>query len=212
MLTSIITIIVIWLAVWIIWSFYIVKSIEKPSYNVTEIKDWYEIREYDPYIVAEVEVTGNQQEALNQGFRLLAGYIFWGNTSKQSIAMTSPVNDITSSSEKISMTSPVNDIISKDNKHTVQFILPGKYSLETLPIPNNDSVKLREVQWYTAAALSYTLWATQEKVAKNKLKMQKYLLRDNIEIVWDSISAQYNPPLSFPFLRRNEIIIPINQK
>ncbi len=205
----ILAIIALLLFTWIVWSILVVQSIEKPQYDVLEVRNWYELREYKDYIVAQVEVQGNQQEALNKGFRLLAGYIFGGNTRQESIAMTSPVNDISSSSEKISMTSPVNDISSGDNKHTIQFVLPSTYTLETLPVPNNDRVKLIKVEWYTAAALSYTLWATQEKVEKNKQRLRKYVQRDNLKIIGEPISAQYNPPLSFPLLRRNEIIAEI---
>jgi hypothetical protein len=88
-------------------------------------------------------------------------------------------------------------------------VLPSTYTLETLPVPNNDRVKLIKVEWYTAAALSYTLWATQEKVEKNKQRLRKYVQRDNLKIIGEPISAQYNPPLSFPLLRRNEIIAEI---
>lgn len=171
-----------------------------------EKKDWYEIRQYDDYIVAEVEVNWDQGTALNSGFRYLAWYIFGWNTSQKSISMTSPVNDI--KSEKIAMTSPVNDIKSWDT-HIVQFILPGEYTLETLPLPNNDKVKLREVEWYKAAALTYRLWATEEKVKTMKQKLNNYLQRDSIEITGEVISAQYNPPASFPLTRRNEIIVEI---
>jgi len=196
------------LLVWILGSLYAVKSLEEPKHSVIESKKWYEIRQYESYLVAEVVVIGNQDQALNTGFRYLAGYIFWWNTKKESISMTTPVSDIQSSSEKISMTVPVNDI-SSGEKHTIQFSLPSTYTLETLPVPNNDKIKLRKVAWYKAAALRYTWWATEEKVTSKKLLLSNLLQSESIETIWDMNSAQYNPPLSFPWIRRNEIIVKI---
>jgi len=63
-------------AVWTLGSWLVVRTIEQPKYTVIEKTQNYEIREYAPSIVAEVEVSGSRNESLNQGFRLLAGYIF----------------------------------------------------------------------------------------------------------------------------------------
>jgi len=165
-------------------SYVAVKSIEKPSYDILEVRNWYELREYKDYIVAEVEIQWEREEAINKWFRILAWYIFWGNEKKESISMTSPVNDIEKKSVNISMTAPVNDIKTKNNTHIVQFVLPSKYTLETLPVPSDSRVQIRKVEWYTAAAIKYTLWATESKIK----------------------GYQYNPPLSFPLMRRNEVI------
>ena len=195
--------------VWIIWSIYAVRSIEKPKYDILESRSWYELREYRDYHVAQVEVRWEREEAVNTGFRILAGYIFGWNQAKESISMSAPVTDIEKSSVNISMTAPVNDIKKGEDLHLVQFILPSKYTLATLPVPNDERVKLKKVEWYTAAALSYTMWATQERVEKFKKKLKEYVESDSLRIVKNPISAQYNPPLSFPLLRRNEIIAEI---
>jgi len=107
------------------------------------------------------------------------------------------------------MTVPVSDTLTSQNTHIVQFSLPSKYTLETLPIPNNDRVKLKKIEWYTAAVLSYTWWATPKRVQQKKNTLENLLAQDTKEIIGDMNSAQYNPPLSFPFLRRNEIIVEI---
>jgi hypothetical protein len=193
---------------WIVGTLYAVKSLEEPKYSVIENSNLYEIRQYEDYLVAQVEVAWNQQQALNQGFRALAGYIFWGNTRQESISMTAPVSDIQSSSEKIAMTVPVSDI-SDGDKHIVQFSLPSTYTLETLPRPDNTLVELKKVTWYKAAVLRYTGWATETKVTSKKQQLSKLLEKAWIEIISDMNSAQYNPPFSFPFLRRNEIIVKI---
>lgn len=192
-----------------IGSYLTVASIEEPNYEVLEKKSGYEIRQYDSYIVAETEINGSGQSVLNQGFRILAGYIFGWNKSKQSIAMTTPVNDIQKQNEKIAMTTPVNDITTGDNLHLIQFTMPDSYTLDTLPTPNDNRVNLREIQPKKKAVLRYTLWATDSAVEKNKLKLINKLEQDWVEYVWDIVSAQYNPPLSFPLMRRNEVLVEI---
>lgn len=83
-----------------------VQAIKEPAYTVVKQYDTFEVRTYDPYVVAEVVVPGPEQEAGNQCFRLLAGYIFGGNVSQQKMAMTAPVTQV-AKSEKIAMTAPV---------------------------------------------------------------------------------------------------------
>ncbi len=193
------------IAIWIIGSYLSVKNLEEPSYEVIEKRSGYEIRQYDPYIVAEVEVEGDQSQALNSGFRYLAGYIFGWNTKGDSIKMTAPVSE-TQISEKIAMTVPVADTPSSWGKRIVQFSMPSKYTLDTLPKPNNEQVKLKEIPGKRLAVLSYTGYATQSRVEKKKEELKTLLSKESIEIIWEMTSAQYNPPLSFPLTRRNEIL------
>ena len=101
----------------------------------------------------------------------------------EKIAMTTPVNDIKKSNEKIAMTTPVNDIKSDDETHIVQFTMPEKYTLETLPVPNDDRVKLREVEPKKKAVLLYRGWATDDVVEKKKLQLIERLERDGVEYV-----------------------------
>ena len=201
-------VLIVIIIVWIAGSLYAIQSLEEPQYSVIEKNSEYEIRQYDSYIVAEVEVSGSQNEALNNGFRLLAWYIFGGNTWSNSIAMTAPVSEIKTESTQIAMTVPVSETVNGD-KRIVQFSMPSTYTLATLPQPNDDKVQLKTIDWYTAAVLNYTWYATEKQVEQKKAELQALLTQNNREILWEMISAQYNPPLSFPFVRRNEIIAKI---
>ena len=80
---------------------------EEPPYTATLQDGAFEVREYPALIAAEVIVTGERSTAIGAGFRLLAGYIFGGNTRQQSIAMTAPVVQAPSAGESIPMTAPV---------------------------------------------------------------------------------------------------------
>lgn len=196
------------LVFWAAGSYLFVRNIEKPAYTVVDTKDGYEIREYQPYIVAETTVRGDQQQALNTGFRIIADYIFGNNVSKASIAMTSPVLE-SQTSQQIAMTVPVLDTENNSEERTIAFVLPSEYTLDSLPIPNNPDVHIREVAAQKVATLNFTWYATPGRVTKKKLLLTSFLERDGVEIVGDIQVAQYNPPYSMPLILRNEIIIPI---
>ena len=118
--------------------------------------------------------------ALNQGFRILAGYIFGGNTSKQSIKMTAPVMDTTKVSESISMTVPVMDTLASSGKHVVSFTLPSGYTLDNLPVPNNSEIHFRVVPQSKRAVLSYSWYATEHRVEEKKALLLELLKIDGL--------------------------------
>ena len=200
--------IVVLIVLWTLGSYLVVRTIEKPAYTIIENRDGYEVRKYESYIVAETKVSGNRQEAVTTGFQIIADYIFGNNVSKKGIAMTAPVLE-SQVSEKISMTSPVLSTESTAGERVIAFVLPSAYTLETLPIPNNNAVILREVPAYTVAALTFTWYATPSRIEKKKEELISLLERDNVVPKGDIQVAQYNPPLSMPLMLRNEIIIPI---
>ncbi|MBX9809600.1 heme-binding protein [Candidatus Gracilibacteria bacterium] len=197
------------LIVWITGTLIVVRGIEEPAYIVVEKRDGYEIREYSGYIVAEVEVEGDMGTALSDGFRQLAGYIFGGNTSQTAIKMTVPVMDTTKASEPIAMTAPVMDTVSSSGKHIVAFTMPISYSLDTLPKPDNANIRFISVKQSRRAVLQYSWYATESRVAAKKKLLEEFLVRDKYSIKGELISAQYNPPFSFPPLRRNEVMVDI---
>ena len=83
----------------------VLSDVEKPDYKVIQSEQNIEIRQYEPMIIAEVEVDGKREDAIGDGFRLLADYIFGNNTVQQVISMTAPVQQ--KENQKIAMTAPV---------------------------------------------------------------------------------------------------------
>ncbi len=150
---------------------------------------------------------GTYREVLNSGFRIIADYIFGNNTTKTSIAMTAPV--LESSSQKIAMTVPVLSQPASEKNSVVSFVLPSKYTLETLPKPNNAAVELREVPARKVAVRRFTWYATEKRVEAQKAMLLAKLEVDGESMIDVPQVAQYNPPLSFPLTRRNEVLITI---
>lgn len=58
-----------------------VSNVEQAKYQVVSSQGDIEVRLYPPMIVAEAEVTGDRKEAMNEGFRIIADYIFGNNIS-----------------------------------------------------------------------------------------------------------------------------------
>lgn len=117
----------------------IMSLVPEPSYTVIQSQGNIEVREYAPMIVAEVEVSGPRKEAINQGFRLLASYIFGENSPNEKIAMTAPV--MQEKGEEIAMTAPVMQQGSSDH-WKVRFVMPENYTMESLPKPKSDKIEI----------------------------------------------------------------------
>ena len=128
--------------------------------------------------MAEVEVDGDMRTSLSSGFRQLAGYIFGGNVSKTSISMTAPVMDTSKVSESIAMTAPVMDTLSSSGRHIVAFTMPSKYTLDTLPKPDNADIRFRIVEKSQRAVLRYSWYATEERVESYKKILAERISRD----------------------------------
>jgi uncharacterized membrane protein len=211
MFYTLLKIIAVAIVVWAIGSYVVVRTIEKPAYTVLEKKDGYEIRQYDPYIVAQTTVSGDYDDAMTSGFRIIADYIFGNNTKKENIAMTSPVLEKSGASEKIAMTVPVLERANPDDDtvRTVSFVLPAKYTLDTLPVPNNNAVVFVEVPARKVAASRFTWYASAQRMKSKKSALQEYLKRDGIIENGPIETARYNPPASMPLMLRNEVLIPV---
>jgi len=183
-------------------------AIEKTKYAVIEKKGNFELRQYEPHIVAETLVEGDFTDVGNEGFRRLAGYIFGNNRKKEKISMTSPVSQ--EASEKIAMTAPVTQE-SKGGMWRITFLMPSEYSLETLPEPLNPNVVLREVPGRFMAALTYSGTWSQKRYEKKKARLDVLLQQRGLHRVGEPVFARYNPPFIPWFLRRNEVLIPVEQ-
>ncbi len=177
---------------------------EKPQYDVVSAKNDIEVRDYAPMIVAEVDTTGEREEAIGRGFSILADYIFGNNQSRSKVAMTAPVTQ--QPSQKIAMTAPVTQK-SIDGKWQVRFMMPSSYDLASLPQPNNAAIRIKEVAVKRFAVIRFS-GIPSESVLKEKLKkLEAYIREEKVTTISDPTYAFFNPPWTLPPLRRTEIMI-----
>jgi len=198
---------------------------EKPAYKVIKTigskRDWLgrvrpvgELRLYAPVLVAEVSLSGvEMREALGSGFRQIAGFIFGQNTASTKVAMTSPVTLEASaaepSSQKIAMTSPVTaEVLGDASSYKVTFIMPSKYTKDTLPTPKNDNVKIAEIPERTMAALAWRGSSPREiGMHQRAAELRAAMKEEDITPANDSLHLwQYHPPFAPSWMRRNEVL------
>ena len=182
----------------------VMSNVEKPDYKVFQSEQNIEIRQYEPMIIAEVEVDGKREDAIRDGFRLIADYIFGNNTVEQNISMTAPVQQ----KEKIAMTSPVQQQLA-GKSWQISFVMPSEYSMESLPVPNNNRVRLKEILAKKFVVIEFSGSNSNENVIGHENQLMKYIKANQINIIGSPKYAFYNAPLTLPLLRRNEVMIEI---
>jgi len=180
---------------------------EEPHYLASKLTDEVEIRRYGPRIAAETTVSGDEDRARNIGFRRLAGYIFGANHRDETIAMTAPVGQ--QAADEIAMTAPVAQSRTADDKWVIRFFMPSKWSMETLPEPDDDKVRLVPVPGETVAVLRFSGDRGPASVARRVDELRKSLLDNDIKATGDPVAWFYDPPWTLPFRRRNEVVIPV---
>ncbi|MBA4336340.1 peptide-methionine (S)-S-oxide reductase [bacterium] len=199
------------IGLWSVWGFF-GSHVEQADYTVVKKMDGYEVREYPAHIVAQTTVQGSFEESLNSGFSIVAGYIFGGNTKKESIAMTAPVvaqkPDGAKVSESIAMTAPVIAKTEGDSQ-IISFGMPRSYTLETLPTPNDPRVKIVTVHAKKYAVMRFSWYSSDALIKSTQEKLLSALARDGIETQGSASYAGYNAPWTPPWMIRNEVLIEI---
>jgi len=185
---------------------------EQPPYEVVGRVGDAEIRRYAPQIAAEAVVEGPVETARNEGFRQVAGYIFGDNTAKASVAMTAPVvqgREPSGGSQSIAMTSPVVQQPAGGESWSIQFIMPSKYTMATLPLPNDPRVRLVEIPARTFAVVRFSGLGREDAVARHEKALDAALAGSSWRAVGEPVTWYYDPPWTVPFLRRNEVARPV---
>lgn len=180
---------------------------EEAKYEVVKKDNAFELRDYAPHVVAEVLVQENMEDAGNKAFRPLFRYISGENQSRKKVAMTAPVSQ-KPAGEKISMTSPVGQQRAEEG-WVVSFMMPASYTLETLPMPENPNVTLRQVPARRIAAIRYSGIWREKSYQEHKVKLESWIENNGLRVAGDPTWARYDPPFKLWFLRRNEVLIPV---
>ena len=168
---------------------------ETPKYELISKDGQFELRKYEPIIIAITEVESDYRDASSTGFRRIANYIFGGNAKEMNIDMTAPV---------------ITNAPNVDKVYEIFFVMPSEHSLDKLPKPDYDNVKIKKINLDKAAVLSFGGWATKEKVMRYSNKLQDILHKKGFKSKGNYLVAQYNSPWVLPPFRKNEIIVRIN--
>lgn len=184
------------------------QAVEEAEYTVVLEDGDFEIREYASSIVAETVVSGEFEDAGSRAFRKLFNYIDGENHASSEIAMTAPVSQ-QAEGRKIAMTSPVSQEPAEEG-WAVSFTMPAAFTMDTIPQPNDESVVIRQIPAYRAAAIRYSGTWSQKNFDEHLSELQDWIDLKDLETAGDPVWARYNAPFTPWFMRRNEILIPLS--
>jgi len=182
-----------------LWS----HAIEEPDHEVVRQFDGVELRQYEPYVVAEVVLDATAEDAGNLAFPILAGYIFGKNKGERKFAMTAPVTQA-AEPVKLEMTAPVTQTAVTGGMR-VQFVLPKGVTLESAPEPLDSRVRLRLVPAARWAVIRYSGTWSQSNYEEHLELLKAALDKAGVATQGEPVLARYNAPFTPWFLRRNEI-------
>jgi hypothetical protein len=175
-----------------IWAKNLSAKIEMYPYEVIKGYKDFEIRRYASANFSYVQLESNTYEqSSSNGFRQLAGYIFGGNERGQEIAMTSPVE------------------MEMDIKMTMKFLIPKEHDIADLPKPDNENVKFKREPERIVAAIRFSGYANDAKIAYYKKALKKILQIQGLQHNGEFSFLGYNSPFDF-FNRRNEVIVELS--
>ncbi len=173
-------------------------AIEEPKFEVVRTFADFEVRRYEPRIVAETRVEGSMDQSGSEGFRRLAGYIFGGNRPRAA--------STEQEGQKISMTAPVGSERRGSDGWLMSFTMPRDWTLTTLPVPNDSRVQVVSLPEQWLAVLKFSGTWSEERFAEKAQALREAITREKIQLK-DLVPkyARYNPPMMPWFLRRNEV-------
>ena len=171
-------------------------KLETPEYKLLKKSGSFEVREYEPMVIARTLVDADFKEATYTGFRRVANYIFGGNSKRMEIAMTAPVIS--------------NSPIDVKDSYEIAFVMPKSYKIEILPEPDNSNVQVLERNFGKVAVLSFGGWATKSRVERYHNKLKEWVVKENYNLKGDFMVAQYNSPWILPPFRHNEIMVQVD--
>jgi len=165
------------------------QQTEQHSYKVIKKFDKFEIRKYNAALFSSVKLNQKgYKESSSEGFRILAGYIFGDNETKEKIAMTSPV------------------VMELGDTSKMMFMVPKNYNLKNLPNPKNSKIVFEKEEEKIIAAIRFDGWADDEKIEKYKTILMNELVKEKLSYINKFSFLGYNPPYEV-MNRRNEIVV-----
>jgi DNA gyrase inhibitor GyrI len=170
------------------------RQTEQPDYSVVRADADFELRDYPALVVAEVSNVGTRESASGASFRRLAAYIF--------------ANDRPEGGEKIAMTAPVLQDEPRPGQWRMRFVMPAKYTLDTLP-PAPDDIILTQTPARRMAAVRFSGNASARELALMEARLREWMREARLMPAGEAEFAFYDAPMIPGPLRRNEVLIPV---
>lgn len=157
----------------------------------------YEVRSYSPSVQASTRVMETHRDPMGVGFRRLAGYIFGGNDREEPIAMTIPVRTHRGTA-------------ADEAALRMSFVIPRERRLEDLPTPDDPRVRLAEAAGGPVAVLRYRGIPRRSDLGRLGPGLRAWVAEKGLAPAGDLEQVFFDPPWTLPFLRRNELHLPVH--
>jgi DNA gyrase inhibitor GyrI len=177
------------------------RSTEEPGYRPLETDGDHQIRDYPALTVAETLVNGSRRDALDQGFRTLADYIFAKSREGEKLPMTVPV--MQDSGDPMASDPPLFDD-DLEGAWRTRFVMPSGRSRDELPDPP-EGIELVELPARKVAVVSFAGRATDSLLKEQEDRLRGWLAKRGEKSNGEPEYAFYNSPMIPGPLRRNEI-------
>jgi hypothetical protein len=186
------------------------ETVEQPPYEVITTIGDVEIRQYGPRLAAETDLDGDAgiESGRNAAFLRLAAFIFAQDRQGPEVAMTAPVA-FQAASEPIAMTAPV-AIEPGTEQRTMRFFMPAKYTLETLPRPGDDRVRIVTVPAQTLAVVRFSGELSDEAAAEHTTQLLRTIAGSDWTVTGTPGVFGYDAPGTPLDKRRNEVFVEVS--
>lgn len=177
------------------------RSTEEPEFRPLETDGDHQIREYPALTVAETLVTGPRRDALDEGFRTLADYIFAKSREGEKLPMTVPV--VQDGGDPMASDPPLFDD-ELEGAWRTRFVMPSGLARDELPDPPQ-GVQLVELPARRVGVVSFAGRATDSLLKEQEDRLRGWLARRGEKSNGEPEYAFYNSPMIPGPLRRNEV-------
>jgi len=180
-------------------------SIDEPDFKVVDKTDGYELRRYQSIVVAETKVRGGFEEASVPAFKRLVDYIQGDNFGGRKMPMMAPVHQ-----QSLTETT-ARGAGDQQADWLFQFVMPKEYQLSMVPKPRDDEVVVHQVPARTLAVRRYRGNWSEQRYRDNEGALVAAVEAAGLEPIGAPIFARYNAPFVPGFMRRNEVLLEVQQ-
>ncbi|MCG3147179.1 MAG: hypothetical protein PCFJNLEI_00617 [Verrucomicrobiae bacterium] len=162
---------------------------ESAPYTVVRTDGKFELRDYPTLTVVETPMMRGGNSADN-GFMRLFRFITGQNEAKQKIAMTTPVF-----------------MSACDSNQTMAFVMPASMTASQVPKPADGALTVREQEPGRFAVLRFSGWRNAQNESESLERLSAWTTAQGLKVVSSPIYGYFDPPWTLPFLRRNEVML-----
>jgi hypothetical protein len=177
-----------------VWTMTARAGYESAEYRVIESDGNIEIREYPDLMLAATDSKMDSQ-GRDGSFMRLFRYISGANEGDQKIAMTTPVF--------------MEGEVGKSDV-SMGFVMPKEVAAEGVPEPKGEGVRIRKRDGGRFAVIRFSGRLNSRVAKEQEAKLREWMRSRGLEGEAKAEAAGYDPPFTPGPLRRNEVLIRLN--